>query len=102
MDTQEGSPAPEAEAAHGHTEATATLLEGYPPKSISANKASYFLDVESLETDPEVYPFEIPSFENAEKLFQAYIRSCHNSFPLLAKKAFTHQFYHCTFSKNDT
>jgi hypothetical protein len=40
--------------------------------------------------------FELPSFENAERLLLCYMENCHNSFPFLEKKAFTREFYHCT------
>ncbi|KAF2823425.1 hypothetical protein CC86DRAFT_396207 [Ophiobolus disseminans] len=86
----------EAAAAHGQPDVSKHWQETLPSKSAHVNKTSFFLDDLSLETDPDVDPFELPSFEVAEKLLQAYMTSCHNSFPLLAKKGFTHQFYHCT------
>lgn len=67
-----------------------------PSSLIRTNKASFFLDDEIVEMDLEVDAFELPSFEDAERLLQSYMTSCHNSFPFLAKKAFTQQFYHCT------
>jgi hypothetical protein len=67
-----------------------------PSSLIRTNKASFFLDDEKVEMDLEVDPFDLPSFEDAERLLQSYMTSCHNSFPFLAKKAFTQQFYHCT------
>lgn len=63
---------------------------------IHANQASYFLDDDLFELDLEVDPHELPSFEIAEKLLHAFLHSCHGSFPMLVKKTFLHQFYHCT------
>jgi hypothetical protein len=70
--------------------------ETAPSPRVRINKASFFLDDEIVEMDLEVDPFELPSFEDAERLLQSYMTSCHNSFPFLAKKAFTQQFYNCT------
>jgi hypothetical protein len=67
-----------------------------PSSFVRTNKASFFLDDEIVNLDLEVDPFELPSFEDAERLLQSYMTSCHNSFPFLAKKEFTQQFYHCT------
>jgi hypothetical protein len=55
-----------------------------------ANKSNVSLD------DAEVDAFELPAFEEAERLLQCYMENCHNSFPFLAKKAFIRQFYDCT------
>jgi len=60
------------------------------------SKANYYLDQEPLETDFIADPMEMPPFETAERLIMAYMESCHNSFPFLAKKAVMSEFYHCT------
>jgi len=64
-----------------------------------ASEVSIFLDDKIFEADLEADPFELPPFDVAEKLLQAYLQNVHNSYPLLNKKAFTHQFYHCTYGK---
>jgi hypothetical protein len=61
-----------------------------------ADELSFFLDNESFEVDHKVDPFEVPPLEDAEHLLKTYMGHCHESFPILAKKAFTQQFYHCT------
>jgi hypothetical protein len=90
-----GPPGQSAEAAAERLTALRHRQEQYPSTLMHTNKASFFLDDEVFEMDLEVDPFELPSFEDAERLMQAYLGSCHNSFPFLAKKAFMHQFYHC-------
>jgi hypothetical protein len=57
---------------------------------------NFSLDDAVLANDIQADTFELPSFENAERLLQCYMENCHNSFPFLAKTAFTQQFYHCT------
>jgi hypothetical protein len=69
-----------------------------PPVTLHASEVSIFLDDQAFEPDLEVDPFELPPFDMAEKLLQAYLQNVHNSYPLLNKKAFTHQFYHCTYT----
>ncbi|KAF1933945.1 uncharacterized protein M421DRAFT_414993 [Didymella exigua CBS 183.55] len=64
------------------------------PPLMPASKASFYLDDEVFETDIMVDPFEMPPFETAERLLQAYLDSAHNSFPILAKKTFLNRFYH--------
>jgi hypothetical protein len=90
-----GPPGQTAEAAAERLTALRHRQEKYPSTLMHTNKASFFLDDEVFEMDLEVAPFELPSFEDAERLMHAYMGSCHNSFPFLAKKAFMHQFYHC-------
>jgi hypothetical protein len=90
-----GPPGQTAEAAAERLTALRHRQEKYPSTLMHTNKASFFLDDEVFEMDLEVDPLELPLFEDAERLMQAYMGSCHNSFPLLAKKAFMHQFYHC-------
>ncbi|KAF2034350.1 hypothetical protein EK21DRAFT_56709, partial [Setomelanomma holmii] len=90
-----GPPGQNVEAAAERLTALRRRQEIYPNSALMhTSKASFFLDDEVFEMDLEVDPFELPSFEDAERLMQAYMESCHNSFPFLAKKAFTHQLYH--------
>jgi hypothetical protein len=79
-----------------HRDKLHTNRSGEESLLVRTNKASFFLDDEIVSLDLKVDPFELPSFEDAERLLQSYMTSCHNSFPFLAKKAFTQQFYHCT------
>jgi hypothetical protein len=69
-----------------------------PPMALHPREVSIFLDDQLFEPDLEVDPFELPPFDVAEKLFQAYFQNVHNSYPLLNKRAFTHQFYYCTYT----
>lgn len=70
---------------------------GHPtPPLIPTSKASFYLDDEVFQADMMVDPYEMPSFEIAETLLQAYMDSAQNSFPILAKKTFIKRFYHCT------
>ncbi|KAH7078360.1 fungal-specific transcription factor domain-containing protein [Paraphoma chrysanthemicola] len=89
-----GPPGQNAEAAAERLTALRHRQEKDPSTLMHTSKASFFLDDEVFEMDLEVDPFELPSFEDAERLMLAYMGSCHNSFPFLAKRAFTHQFYH--------
>jgi hypothetical protein len=64
-------------------------------QNYSPPKAHFFLDDAALGINPDVSSFELPSFEDAERLFKCYMENCHNSFPFLAKQAFTRLFYDC-------
>jgi hypothetical protein len=59
-------------------------------------QANLSLDDAVLADNVQADTFGLPSFENAERLLKCYMENCHNSFPFLAKTAFTQQFYHCT------
>ncbi|KAH3987462.1 hypothetical protein HBH64_017910 [Parastagonospora nodorum] len=61
---------------------------------MQTNKLSFFLDDEPFEMDHDLDPFELPPLQDAERLLVTYMDSCHESFPFLAKKPFTQQFYH--------
>jgi hypothetical protein len=63
----------------------------------SPPNANFSLDDAVLGVDPNVGSFELPSFEDAERLFKCYMENCHNSFPFLAKMDFTRLFYDCTY-----
>ncbi|KAJ8110533.1 hypothetical protein OPT61_g6653 [Boeremia exigua] len=60
---------------------------------ISINKMSFYLDDDVFEPELLVDPLEMPPFEIAEKLVQAYMQSVQNSFPFLAEKTFVNRFY---------
>jgi len=60
---------------------------------------SFYLDDEIFESDVMVDSLELPPFEHAERLLQAYMQSVQNSFPFLAKKSFVDRFYHCTLDR---
>jgi hypothetical protein len=84
------------EAATQHIAASGRRqAEASPPNLAHTKSASFFLDDEWLEVDLNSDPFELPSFDEAERLLQIYMKSCYNSFPLLGKKTFMRQFYHC-------
>ncbi|KAF1913756.1 fungal-specific transcription factor domain-containing protein [Ampelomyces quisqualis] len=88
-------PGQHAEAATEHFASSRRRQADAPlPNLIYTRSASFFLDDECLEVDLDSDPFELPSFDEAERLLQIYMRSCYNFFPLLGKKAFTRQFYH--------
>ncbi|KAH6620058.1 fungal-specific transcription factor domain-containing protein [Boeremia exigua] len=59
-----------------------------------SSKVNFYLNDETFESDLLVDPLEMPPFEIAEKLLQAFMQSVQNSFPLLAKKTFVDRFYH--------
>ncbi|KAH7402520.1 fungal-specific transcription factor domain-containing protein [Pyrenochaeta sp. MPI-SDFR-AT-0127] len=87
------SPGQDTEAASRSLAASRHRQAISPSLLIHSSKASYYLDDEPLKVDSMVDPFALPPFETAEKLLQVYMESCHNTFPFLAKKAFTSQFY---------
>lgn len=90
-------PGQHAEASTDRSAASRRCQAGASPPSLMHTKsASFYLDDEWLEVDLESDPFELPPFDEAERLLQIYMKNCYNSFPLLGKKAFIRQFYHCT------
>jgi hypothetical protein len=65
-------------------------------KASEADKTYATSDAQGFESSLELDPFELPPFEDAERLLHNYMDNCHNSFPLLSEDAFTRQFYNCT------
>lgn len=92
-----GPPGQSAEAVAERLTALKRRQEQQHSTLMHTNKASFFLDDQLFELDVEVDPHVLPDFPIAEKLMQAYMQSCHNSFPILIKRAFQNQFYHCKF-----
>lgn len=92
-----GPPGEDVKSVSDRLTALRRRQEKHPWPLMDTNKASFYLDDETFETDLTINPFEVPPFETAEKLLHAYMESCHNSFPLLAKKDFVDQFYECMF-----
>lgn len=91
------APGQHAETSTERSAASRPRQAGAPSPSLMHTKsASFYLDDEWLEVDLESDPFELPPFDEAERLLQTYMKSCYSSFPILGKKAFLRQFYHCT------
>lgn len=87
-------------AVDSRSEARQTNLSSHTIRSLlPPSKLNFYLDDELFEPDAVVDPLEMPSFEIAERLLQAYMQSTQNSFPFLAKKVFVDRFYHCTFAE---
>lgn len=90
-----GPPGVSPKAAADRLAALRLRQHANPTPLLRTSKASYYLDDDIQEADFMVDPFEMPPFATAEKLLQAYMESCHNTFPFLPKKAFINQFYNC-------
>ncbi|KAF2856860.1 hypothetical protein T440DRAFT_12250 [Plenodomus tracheiphilus IPT5] len=88
-----GPPGQDREAAAERLAALRHRQRVNPVPLMHTSKANYYLDEEPLETDFMADPMEMPPFETAERLMKAFMESCHNSFPFLAKKAVMNEFY---------
>ncbi|KAF5852443.1 hypothetical protein GGP41_007844 [Bipolaris sorokiniana] len=49
--------------------------------------STFYLDSDDLDVDIMVDPYELPSPETAEKLFDCYMRTIHDSFPIVSDYA---------------
>jgi hypothetical protein len=94
-----GPPGEDVRSVSDRLSALRRRQEKDPWPMMHTSKASFYLDDEALETDLGVDSYEIPPFETAEKLVRAYMGSCHNSYPLLAKRPFMDQFHKCMFHR---
>ena len=54
--------------------------------------STYFLDNESLEVYEAVDPYEMPTREMANNLFDAYMKQVHPSFPIIGKSVLSVQY----------
>jgi hypothetical protein len=52
---------------------------------------SFWTDVESVDTDFHVDPYELPPRDIAERLLSCYMAKVHDSFPILSRKVFEDQ-----------
>jgi len=98
VSTMEGPFGPPGETIEAANERIAALRQRQARSNrgfMHTNKASYYLDDELLELDLEVDAYELPPLQDAEQLVRIYMDTCHNSFPVIAKKAFMDQFYTC-------
>lgn len=55
--------------------------------------SSYFLDEESVSIYEAVDPYEMPTQEMANNLFEAYITRVHPSFPMIGKSVLSSQYH---------
>lgn len=62
------------------------------PGNEQATSFSYWLDMESVDIDFFVDPYELPQPDTAERLLQCYMLRVHDSFPILPRKTFEDQF----------
>jgi hypothetical protein len=60
-------------------------------RSRPVTETTFYLDNESLELEVTVDPHEIPPLDQAAKLFRAYMKTIHSSFPIISH-AFQDQF----------
>lgn len=65
---------------------------------VSTARASFYLDDQVLDTDMLADPFEMPPFDVAETLVQAYMESAQKSYPFLEKKSFISKLRCCKLS----
>lgn len=92
-----GPPGDDEEATNGRLEAHRRRHSSHTTAPlVPTNRVSFYLDDEIFNLDLLADPFELPPFETAERLVQAYMESVQNSFPFLAKKTFVDRFYQCT------
>jgi hypothetical protein len=66
-----------------------------PYPLLNTSSCNFYLDDETVDMDFVVDPLGLPPFETAERLLNCYMETIQNSYPMLAKKAFVTQFYHC-------
>ncbi|KAF2634808.1 hypothetical protein P280DRAFT_523786 [Massarina eburnea CBS 473.64] len=57
-----------------------------------ASASTYYLDVDSIEVDNNVDPFELPTTADAHILLNHYMDTVQEAFPVLSKQTFTAQF----------
>jgi hypothetical protein len=62
---------------------------GPPPTSTS----SFYLDNEDIEINFAVDPYELPPMQIAQRLFDSYMSTVQDTFPILSRTGFTEQFY---------
>jgi hypothetical protein len=67
----------------------------FADKASDADNINVISNTQVSESHHELELFELPTFEDAERLLHSYMDNCHNSFPLLSEDAFTRQFYDC-------
>lgn len=61
-------------------------------EGFSASGNSYHVDDFSVGVEETVDPYELPPFDVAEKLFNAYLTTVHASFPIIGKATFSSQY----------
>ena len=61
-------------------------------RQFSVQESNYHLDDEPITTFEHVDPYEVPTAETAQNLFNAYITRVHATFPIVSKKNLTVQF----------
>ncbi|KAI8934733.1 hypothetical protein NX059_008423 [Plenodomus lindquistii] len=72
--------------------ATARCKASCVPGREQVSSFSYWADGENVCLDVYVDPYELPQPEAAERLLQCYMLKVHDSFPILSKTNFLHQY----------
>lgn len=88
-----GPPGDTAKAAAERVNAMKNRQTMNPNPLVQTSTVNFYMDDEQIETDFVVDAHGMPPFETAERLLQCYMKTVHNSFPILAKKTFVAQFY---------
>ncbi|ORY19882.1 fungal-specific transcription factor domain-domain-containing protein [Clohesyomyces aquaticus] len=88
-----GPPGDNPEAASQRLEAMRRRQAKDPGPPSHLSNFSFYLDDEKLETVAGVDPYALPPLVVAERLFNCYMDSIQNSFPILAERIFRNQFH---------
>ncbi|KAF2275018.1 uncharacterized protein EI97DRAFT_434582 [Westerdykella ornata] len=65
---------------------------GNPASTKPANGWDFYMDNETLELDIIVDPSELPPYESAKQLLDCYMKTVHNSFPIVDKLSLYNRF----------
>jgi hypothetical protein len=63
-----------------------------PGDPVPTSTSSFYLDNEDIEIDFSVDPYELPPIQTAKRLFDSYMSTVQDTFPILPRTAFTEQF----------
>lgn len=61
---------------------------------IPTSTSTFYLDGEGVEVEYNVDPYALPTIEVAQRLFDRYMSTVQDTFPVLAKQIFTDQVRH--------
>lgn len=86
-----GPPSDGPEATSRRIEASKQRKQQQSSSPIRVSTSTFYLDIENIDVDYGVNPFELPPVETAQRLFDRYMNTVHDSFPILSKGDFTSQ-----------
>jgi hypothetical protein len=95
-----GPPGDNSEAAEQRVEAMSNRMGQNSGATMKTSSSNFYLDTDDIELDYAVDALELPPTETAQRLYDSYMDTVQDTFPILSRASFTDELSQCYTSKD--